>query len=267
MSLVIYNKEKTNLSPISFINDLKNQTAIRSLDPNSNEFRKELGTLFTKINLLIGIKNEIDIFNKEDIKELILMRFKALSLNEIDYAFKLERYGKFGKRIEHYQLFNAQYVGEVLDKYLDWKTFQFKNVVKNIQNQGKTELSVNEKEIKNKKIVLGFLDRYEKNPYIEDDEFYIYDILDKKELMPTDVEYKKEVKKDAVTILQNEYSQRKAKSKDESRSFKRELEQVTLGKGGAVIRKCKVLVLEEFFRNLFKDQEKVIEFKEKFKSL
>lgn len=264
MELVIYNQEKTNLSPISFVNDLKNQTKIRSLDANSKEFKNQLGLLFAKINNLIGIKQEIEIFNKKDIKEMILMRFKSLSLEEVDYAFKLERYGTFGKRIDHFQLFNAEYVGKVLERYLEWKVFQMKNVVKKVID--KEKLSEQELQKKNKEVLLRFINEYEYTRKVEDFQFYIYDILDNIGLMPTDVEYKNQIKKEAILILEKEYSNRKANSKDEFKRFQRELEQVKLGKGGAVKKKCKVLVIDEFFKKIYKDPEKIIDIKNKIQS-
>lgn len=261
MSLVIYNSEKANLSPISFINDLPNQNKIRNLDANSQEFKNQLGLLFAKINNLIGIKQEIELFNKQDIKEMLLMRFKALSMEEIDYAFKLERYGAFGKRIDHFQLFNSEYVSKVLDRYLEWKVFQMKNVVKKVID--KEKLSEQELEKKNKEVLLRFINEYEYTRKVEDFQFYIYDILDSKGLMPTDIDYKNQIKKEAILILQEEFSKRKANSKDEFKSFQRELEQVALGKGGTVRKKCKVLVIEEFFKNIYKDPEKIIDIKNK----
>jgi hypothetical protein len=43
------------------------------------------------------------------------------------------------------------------------------------------------------------------------------------------------------------------------------MKNISLGSGGDIIRKCKQLFMEEFFRDLYKDNEKVIEFKKNFK--
>lgn len=262
--LTIYNEDKTNLSPISFLNDISNQTAIRNIDTNSNEFRVSLGKFFTKVNNLLGIKESILDINKVDIKEMILMRFKGLSLDEIDYAFKLERYGSFGKRIDHFQLFNAEYVGKVLERYQEWK--ESKRKTNHLHSKLKQVAEIPENlESVNNNIALKFIEFYIENQYIPDDKFYIYDILDKKGLMPTDLEYKNEVKKDAILLLEQEYKSKKAQSMQEKRELNYMIENIVLGKGGVVKKKCKILALEEFFRKEYRKDNKLTELKTKFK--
>ena len=75
--------------------------------------------------------------HKIDIKEMVLMRFKNFSFNELYYAFKMERFGILGEKTTHYQSFDAEYVGKVLDKYVEWK-----REVKRIRNISNTEKRV-----------------------------------------------------------------------------------------------------------------------------
>jgi hypothetical protein len=277
MSLVVYNSDKTSLSPISFLNDLQNQTAIRLLDINSPKVKIPLGLLFRDCAILVGIKLKIkslDPFEKDedyifdhdkkDIKEMLLMRFKHLSLEEINYAFKLERYGTHGKRIEHFQLFNSTYVEGVLERYDKWKQFKIRTNNISTLNKVAEKTKVDHTE-KNNDIVMRFLTEYEESSFIEENKFYVYDIINKKGLFPNNKEHKESIKKDAIYLLTNKYQNRKASSRAEQTRFKREMKNISLGSGGDVIRKCKQLFMEEFFRDLYKDNEKVIQFKKKFK--
>lgn len=88
----------------------------------SYEERKSgLGFIFSRVAILSGFKGEIPDINKQDITDLLLTRFKTISLNELSFAFKIDRYGYHGEPTAHYQLFNAEYVVKVLNKYLDYK--------------------------------------------------------------------------------------------------------------------------------------------------
>lgn len=91
---------------------------LRNLDPKVRS--AGLGIIFMKIANFSGLKGEIPDINKEDITELLMTRFPTLSLNEIQYAFKIDRYGYHGDPTQHFQLFNAEYVVRVLNKYLEY---------------------------------------------------------------------------------------------------------------------------------------------------
>lgn len=92
----------------------------------SDSFYDLLGVLFTKIANLSGLKGEISDINKIDISDLILDFHKNLSLEEIYYAFKLERYNRYETKTKHYEMFGAEYVSEVLKKYVVWKKNKIK---------------------------------------------------------------------------------------------------------------------------------------------
>lgn len=49
---------------------------------------------------------------------MIMMKYSHLSLEEIDYAFRHDRYS--GSPIDHYQLFNAEYVAKVIERYISF---------------------------------------------------------------------------------------------------------------------------------------------------
>lgn len=90
-----------------------------NLDPECR--KKGLGFIFARVAILSGFKGEIPDINKEDITDLLLTRFKTISLNELNFAFKIDRHGYHGEPTSHYQLFNAEYVANVLNKYLNYK--------------------------------------------------------------------------------------------------------------------------------------------------
>jgi len=262
--ITIYQEEKTNLLPVSFLNDIQNQTKIRDIDVESDEFRGKIGILFTKVNNLLGIKQQIIDINKTDIREMIAMRFNGLSLNELDYAFKLERFGEFGTRIEHFQLFNAEYVGKVIERYLEWK--EFKKRTYNIKKELKLE-SISESE-KNKITNEGVLKAYyyfKENRVADKSRIYIYDVLDGMDLMPKDNETKNKVKKDAVYLLNQEYSNKKSSSLEERRQINRDIEKIKNPKDSLIILKCKELSLEDYFRGIRTEKQEQ-EFLEKFKT-
>lgn len=106
------------LSGVAFLK----QEHVRIMDLKQDRtFFSVLGVLLTKITVLAGIKEKIDDLNKQDISKMILKRYKTLSLNEIYFAFEKERYGEYEKKTSHFQLFNADYVSEILNKYKNWK--------------------------------------------------------------------------------------------------------------------------------------------------
>ena len=88
---------------------------------NESAFKDLLGAVLVKISVLAGIKGEIDSFVKQDISKMILNSFKDISFEEIHKAFELERYGEYEHRTEHYQLFDSNYISQVLKKYKTWK--------------------------------------------------------------------------------------------------------------------------------------------------
>jgi len=263
-NLQIYNEKSINLSPISFVNDIQNHLKIRDLDTDSAEFKNKIAVFFTKTCNFLGIKEAILDINKVDIFQMLIMKYKGLSLEELSYAFKLERYGQISPKTQHYQLINADYISQVLDKYVNWKVSQRKNNISTVKLQ--PTMSEDEKIKKENEIVVRFIEKYKTEKLIEDEHFYIYDILDKRGLMNKDLDYKNSVKEDAIYLLTQEYSGKKASSMDELKSIKSKLKLFKVGSGGEIVRKCKTLVLEEFFRNLFHNEKNINSFVLQFKA-
>jgi len=113
----------------------KPELQLQNLHP---EIRKKgLGIIFAKVSILSGFKGEIPDMNKKDITELLMTRFRGISLNELDFAFKIDRYGYHGNPTPHFQIFNAEYVARVLNNYL-----LYKEKVKGIPNRFNQPINV-----------------------------------------------------------------------------------------------------------------------------
>ena len=261
-NLQIYNENSVNLSPISFVNDIQNQLKIRDLDTDSLDFKNRIGIFFTKTTNFLGIKEAILDINKVDIFQMLIMKYKGLSLEELTYAFKLERYGQISPKTQHYQLINAEYVSSVLDKYINWKVSQRKNNISTVKIM--PTISSEDKINKENDIIKRFIQTFISTRIVEDEYFYVYDILDNRGFMNKDIEYKNQVKEDAIYLLNQKYNGKKASSMDELKSIKSKLKLLEIGQGGEIKAKCKILALEEFFRNLCRDENKLKEFKLKF---
>ena len=123
-NIVVYKESNQSLSKVEFIKNIGSQRKIRDLKgvEDTNLFNKSVALIFTVAANKLKIKDGILDENKEDIVELLLMNFKGLSLDEVAYAFKLERFGNLGNKTEHYQVFDTDYVGQVLRKYMEWKS-------------------------------------------------------------------------------------------------------------------------------------------------
>ena len=261
-NLQIYNERSIQLSPISFVNDIQNQLKIRDLDTDSLDFQNKIAVFFTKTVNLLGIKEAILDVNKSDIFEMLIMKYKGISLEELSYAFKMERYGQLLPKTQHYQLINAEYVSSVLDKYVNWRVSQRKNNISTLKIMPK--ISDQDKIEKENDIVVRFIEKFIATRIVEDQYFYVYDILHNRGLMNREPKYMSEVKEHAVDLLKQEYSGKKASSMDELKSIKSKLKLLKVGQGGEIKAKCKIIALGEFFRELTRDEKRLTEFKLKF---
>ena len=150
----------------------------------SNEF----AFLFTRIANLSGIKEAISDINKSDIKELLLTHHSGLSIEEIDYAFKLDRYS--GEPTPHYGLFNAEFVAKVLKKYKIWLNEKRTTYNLPISLPQETQTSKPNPETRLKLIEIVFLDLKQKK--YSDDAWILYaEMVDKGKIFVSDEEKKR----------------------------------------------------------------------------
>ncbi len=268
-TLALYNKQNQTLGAVKFLEESLSFPKIRTV--NGHELSKALSHWITETSLLLGIKDAISDINKKDVIEMIVTEFKSLSVDELYYAFKLERYGSLepltkgeSPITKHFQLFNAEYVSQVLRKYKNWK--RKKLIEHNVQVKSEVVTATEkEKQYWINKGVSSCLDFFEINGFIEDGKTYVYEILYDDGHLSKDPEYKRQMYAAAQDVLRLEYTAKKASSKEENASFKSILENIEKQANGKVIAKAKELVLNSFFRQLVKDEVKTNDFKEKYK--
>lgn len=235
------------MNDIGFAKDVVNQKKIKELlitEEGKNLISQGLMFLFVRIPNLLGIKEEISDINKQDIKELILNHFKGISLLEIDYAFKMERYSKYDVKTEHYQLFNAEYVSSILNKYKKWltKTRYENNIPLSITENKTPELSEKEKKERTIRGVLNCFKDYQKDKTVMAGYVWVYDYLDSKGF----IDFSKEEKKKNMVIAK---SKEKAEANPDKAGYKNRLSMIESKNSSLVINRAKRLLLENYFNN------------------
>jgi hypothetical protein len=230
-----------NEKGLSFITKIQTYTKIRNYDVEL--LKSSIGSCFAKISLLNGFKNEIQIINKVDIMEMLLSKYKNISIEEINEAFRMERYGELGERVNHFQLFNAEYVSKVLDLYKNW--LQDTKIKKNIVPEQKKMEDITEQE-KKTIIYLGIMDcwdNYIKGNGIIDGYSWVYDWFFERKAFPKHTpEYKIEINKRANKKLEQIWS-----INPKTMSVKKYVSDLKgSGKIGVI---CKKIILSDLFDN------------------
>lgn len=199
--------------------------------------------LFTRIANLCGIKQAIPQINKDDIKALILLRYKNLSLEEIDYAFRLERFGVYHQRTQHFQVFDASYVSQVLDNYRAWlRKLRAVNHLLAYTPKRVPELSEAQKQKIIRQGIVAAFEYYKTQGDIPIGSSYVYDHLYALGLLPIHTEsFRKAVKRKA---MRNLYRKGAAK---QNRPLKRTLRAIQRGHQDSFRVECKYIVLRSFF--------------------
>ena len=222
-------------------------------NPEQKQYLQQgLSMIFTRASNLIGLKDPISNINKLDIVEMILSRYKGLSLEEIDYAFRLDRYS--GESVSHYQLFNAEYVGKVLHKYRVWlRTTRANNNLPLSQRKKPVELTEEEKQIT---VINGIVDCFEEfkvSKEIPVGRTWVYDYLYDKKLLPAHTSiFREKIRRNAIKQLHNE----KNHVEKDGRKIRAILREIQAGKKELKVR-CKVLVLKEYFSRLIAQEKEI----------
>lgn len=232
---------------------------------DSYEMKKQIAMCMIATSEQMRVTNPISDIDKKEIQELILSKYKRLSINEVYYAFKLERFGEYGEQISHFNRFDVIYVGQILERYRQWK--QKTKIEHNISAVEKKQTATEkEKQYWINRGVTELLEHFEVHREIMEGKSYIYDIFDEMGLMPQDKEYKKRVHKDAIETLEYELNEKKNKStnlKGKS-AIAQELKEIQEKGNGKVKTKCKEIAMAEYLRKLSTEQFKKL--KEKFKT-
>ena len=208
------------------------------------ELKQGLGMIFVKVANLAGLKDPISDINKQDIRDMVISRYQNLSLEEIDYAFKMERYGALGEKTQHFQLFNADYVSTVLNKYKAWlKEMRVANNLK-LSAAKKDESGPSETE-KQFLIVNGIIDCFENfqaTKEIEVGRLWIYDHFYEKGHLPHHGKrFREKIRRKAVKSIYKLSNVDKA-----DRELQRVIKKIQQGEND-VRSKSKEIVLRTFF--------------------
>lgn len=237
------------MNDVSFAKTTVELQKIKEMDLTQVEQKQYLqqgfSMIFTKAANLIGLKDPISQINKLDIVEMIMSRFKSLSLEEIDYAFRLDRYS--GEPVQHFQLFNAEYVGKVLHRYREWlRNTRANNNLPMAKKSEPKELSPEEKELL---VINGAIECFEDFKTLKEiplGKTYVYDYLYEKKLLPSHTPaFRERVKRQAIKQL---YKSKENPNKDR-REIKSILQEVQFRKNNLKVQ-CKNLVLQEYFNRL-----------------
>lgn len=124
-----------NKHEVAFIKDTFNLPKLKEM--KSVQSNQILGAILQQASVLAGIKDGIQDAVKNDLKDLIYSRFGNLALEEIAYAFKLERQRIYDCKTEHFQFFSTEYVADILNKYTAWKRNKMRE--KNISSDKEVE--------------------------------------------------------------------------------------------------------------------------------
>lgn len=207
------------------------------------EVRKFLALIFVKVANLVGIKDPVSEINKQDIREMILTKFKSLSVQEIDYAFKLDRYS--GEPVQHYQLFNAEYVAKVLKKYQDWL---LKKRQENNLNLSKipevVEPTPEERKEIRKQFLSNVFNDVKNTGYCTDGWLLYDDLLEQEKILVGD-----SVKKQMYDEQLKKYTE-ELKANGYQRSVKNEIEKLKRGdKKTVIVNRCKNILVAQFIKD------------------
>ena len=241
-----------NLNEIAFARKVVEFDKIKDIE----NLGDGLGLLFTQINNILGIKTPINDINKLDIKEMLLKRFKTISLEEIDYAFKLERYGVLGTRTEHYQLFNAQYVSDILGKYKDWL-----QEIRRVNNLPLSkiipmkEMSEKDKELLVIQGVINCFDEFIQTNDIINGYTWVYDHLDELNLF----EYTTKQKKDKMLVAESKL-RNQANNITDMLNRKEILKTLENKNDQSIKNEAKRLLLKDYFAKLQVKDKHIKEF-------
>lgn len=208
-----------------------------------------LGHIFQNITLLFGIKEPISEINKADIKKMITSHYNNLSLEQLVYAFELERYGKLGDKTDHFQLINAQYVATVIKKYKKWLSeTRFNNNIPMPSNGPKLPepiLSEKEKEDILKSGCTRCFNEFKEYGRVKDGNTHIYDYLIK------DLKVHKFSEKEIEAAKNIALRDIKEESKTLDRiKAKETLRLLQNGGGKRLENKVKTLLLTNYFNSL-----------------
>lgn len=226
---------------------------------NEPQLQNLLSLVIVKIIALSGIKTVLTEMTKEDLQNLILSVYKHLTLDEIYKAFEMERFGLYEQKTEHFQLFDANYVSEILKKYVKWKQdFKDKHKITVETPPALPEYTESQKaEILNKGIVRQF-EHYKTTNQIEIPFIHIFENLVQRgfiklsqgESTPNLEKYYNEIRVKAAEEVQYDLLREKNSKNlpiNDFQKLKQEYKKAQEGTSDLIDLKVKEIVLKQFF--------------------
>ena len=200
------------------------------------------------LDLGVGVKVEEE--QHKRLIQYISEECGRFTFEEIQQAFKMVLNGSL--EMDLFQQINVLVFSKVMKLYQKHKNEKLRTYR---LNKPKRDL-MNEKEKKDLMIqgVTKQLEYFLNYRKVDQSRIYVYDVFDKLGLMPSDIDYKNSVKKDAIEILKKEYSEKKAKNKDHHKEIKIAIQQINNEKSFLIIQKCKELALEDYLRKELKEK-------------
>ena len=253
-------KKQTEFTASVFIKNTYKFVKIRDRETEFN-FKTLIGVMFVEISILAGIKDISD-ENKRDILKMILTTCKDLTIEEIYKAFELERYGEYGQKTEHFQLFNADYIAKIIAKYREWKLqIKTQHNISLAELKEKNEKKISDEEQKLimdnaiKRLYQEFLDTKEVSipcSYIFDEMYYreMFVGMD----LPT-------YKRIAEREVKYEINNKKATSKFEFNGIKEALKNIESNdRNEKVLAYAKKLVIYDYFTRIKNENNDINDF-------
>lgn len=218
-------------------------------------FKNLIGAMMVKISGFAGIKEGIADFDKRDIMKMMLGRYSDLTPEEIWKAFELERYGGYPKKSDHYQLFNANYVSDVMVKYRQWKHEM--KMTYSIQPPRKTiellaEITPEGKDQLLKSGIVAAFEAFKKTGTIESPFVHYFDFLLEHGYIkgwetPELLKYYQRVHVRAEQQLTEEYAEKTSAQKSERIQIKEDYAKILNGTSPKIEVRKKLIILTEYF--------------------
>lgn len=218
-----------------------------------------IGGWIAQTSALMQIKNPVDNFTKQDIVNMLGGYWSNLGLEDLIKAFELERFGMYEEKTEHFQLFDCNYIAQVLKKYQSWS--RRKKMEYNLSNHSeKKELTEAEKHEIMKNAINSKYKEFIETKKINGNYTHFFDFLVsiEKIKVPKSKEdarlqiYYNNIYDQAKNIVLEDLKNNKVETKVERDKIKNMLDDVTKNVyrndfEAKVISKAKSIVIEQFF--------------------
>lgn len=240
----------------------------RIRDYNKEERLSYSFKIVNDLLLDLGVSSKSDPEQHKRLISYISEECGRYSFEEIQYAFKMVLKGYL--EIDLFQQINVLVFSKVMKLYQKHKNEKLRTYRLN-----KPKLNLITEKEKND-LVLQAVDNQLKfflsNRKIDVSRIYVYDVFYKLGVINKDISYKKSILKDAIEILNKEYSEKKAENKQDARklrSIKKSLlkyDSKSSNIKSLVKLKCKELALEDYLRREVKSKLDVVRLINLFKT-